>query len=235
MYDAAWGKAIRFKAGMEPGTKAYNDTIYGGNTARSVLATRDAGHANLEMGQNQMNYGAINPYDVIATLWTPCQYSACDPSPYQVGTAYVVDENDGGYWGTKKLDASINVHVEGQYDGWDKRAALMTAMLQMCQERQSWQQKSWEQWEWVSDNSGGHGIIVSSGSQWEGTQVDFFNVNHYTSSGNLQDHMTVWFDIEVGDKGGIGCAAAASAVKDVIGILSGELATIFGALAGMVC
>jgi hypothetical protein len=203
IYDAPWGKAIRFKAGMEPGIAAYNKTIYGDSTARSTLAARaDGGHANLEMGQNQMNYVAINPYDVIATLWTPCQYSSCDPHPYQAGTACVVDENDGGCWGTKKPSANIDIHVDGQYDGWDKQSALMTAILKMCQQNQGWTEKSWEQWQWVSDNSGGHGVIVSSGSQCEGTQVDYYNVNHYTPSGDLQDHMIVWLDLEVGDKSG---------------------------------
>src|SRR5690349_17860892 len=129
---------------MGPGTAAYNETIYGMNAAESTVVARAEGHANFEMGQNKINYGAINPYDVIATLWTPCQYSSCNSNPYKVSTAYVVGESAGGYWGTKRLPANLNVQVWGQYDGWNKRAALMTAMLTMCQQKQSWQEKYWE-------------------------------------------------------------------------------------------
>jgi hypothetical protein len=152
-----------------------------------------------------------------------------------VGTAYVVKETAGGYWGTRKWNADLTLHADGEYDGWAARDALMRALLQMSQGGQRWEYKSWEQWQWVNSNSGGYGIVVSRGGQWEGTQTDWYNVNHYNSNGDLRDHMSLWFTLPTGDRTGVGCGAVASVVKDVVGLLSGPLATIFGALYPIAC
>lgn len=235
LYDAPWGgKGIRFKKGMEPGTKAYNETHYGKRNG-GALIPRDVNHANVEMGTNFINYGAINPYDVIASLWNPCQQYGCNGTPYKVGTAYVVPETAGGYWGTRKWNADLTLHVTGTYNGWAQRDALMKLFLQMAQTGQRWEQKSWEQWQWVSSNTGGYGTVISRGSQWEGIQTDWYIVNHYNVNGDLRDFMSLWFDLPTGERHGVGCDQVASVIKDVVGVLSGPLATIFGALVGIAC
>ena len=73
-YDTPQGLMIRFKSGMEPGTKDY-ETRFPNTTEHRTLIKRDT-QSHVTFGSTSINYGTTNPCDALHhCLYDYCKYS----------------------------------------------------------------------------------------------------------------------------------------------------------------
>ncbi|KAK6338937.1 hypothetical protein TWF696_009738 [Orbilia brochopaga] len=132
--DPKYGKLIRFKKGMEPGTASYNRTLKEwGNRPTKVMARAPVGSVLAVIGENRILYGTVDPRDVMAGLWDACQWGACSTSIRWYNTQSVRDLRQNGYYGTKPDWYSMILHpFNSRYGDWDQRNKMVSAIITMA-------------------------------------------------------------------------------------------------------
>jgi hypothetical protein len=174
-----------------------------------------------QLGPDRINYGAVNPYDVMTKMWDACQEIACNPSPINYGVKLVIN---GGSVEWKNLV----LHADGEYHGWDKRDAFMKVMLQMAQTQQSWNLRKW----YRVDNH-----VEDWGQQWECDMYNYYSAQRWLIDqwGNEAYAGKMSLLVEQGGTWGSSCGYWQDGVQSVISAISGWAGAFFGLMKPFNC
>ncbi len=187
-YQSDHGMRIRFVAGHEPGSAAYeqrfgtkNGTMLvpgaGGDVPTAGTPRRAAGiNTNIDMGDTKILYGTTKPYDGIHNIWDHCGQSSCDKHSFSFGTTSVIDSVIEPY--------TMSITMDAQYDGYAERAIYITGILEAASQGQTSILQGWH------DGKGGQ---AERGTIRVYTQTNYISINRF-SGGALQGFLTVTLD-----------------------------------------
>ncbi|KAK6516008.1 hypothetical protein TWF281_004598 [Arthrobotrys megalospora] len=218
--DERFGKSVRFKKGMEPGTPAYNETI----ARYQHLSARAPPVVGVGVGDNRINYGTTQqPHDVIWVLWDFCKQFNCGNSYIYKSTQRVANTVAAGYWGTETHWYSMIVHAEASYSGYEQRDKMIKSILALSRLGVTSEWVNWKTYQYNGQNS----YVSGSGSIQEFTQSDYYQITLYqgdVGSPMLAD-MKVWIGSDFSQPTRGGCelilsvlGQAASLINPIIGI-----------------
>ncbi|KAF3927834.1 hypothetical protein ABW20_dc0102628 [Dactylellina cionopaga] len=226
--DPRYGTSTRFKKGTEPGTAAYNKTI----GRHKHLGIRAAPFSGVNVGKNRVNYGTENPYDVVRVMWDACQEFGCGNSGIFKNTKRVAPLVANGYWGTEVHWYSMIVYNEGHYSTWDQRNRMINTVLTMVQIKQEWKQVNWQKWQYNGQNA----YSAGSGSLWEGTQSDYFQVDLYQYQGGpMLAQLKVFVGSDYSEPTRGDCNLIFSMLTQILDRVVPVLGTAVGILQGATC
>lgn len=208
VYEGPHGAAIRFKEGMEPGSDHYS-SIFPNTTTMSILQRsfqlqKRNTQTHVSLGKESINYGTMNPCDVVHHLYDTCHEGACDQSAFQVTGTFDL-QCTGRSCGPRSR--TITIYPDGQYNGWDARNNFVDAVVVVASKEQKWTRHDWT----VFTKEG-----EDSGTQWWGEQTNFMSVNRFYN-GALHGFMSVRVEMDGSD-------------ADWCAKLLGPLAAIAGAI-----
>ncbi|KAK6330111.1 hypothetical protein TWF718_003539 [Orbilia javanica] len=213
--DERFGKSIRFKKGMEPGTASYNETI----AKHQHLSARAQQLVGVGVGDNRINYGSSQqPHDVIWVLWDFCKQFNCGNSYIYKNTQRVANTVAAGYWGTEAHWYSMIVHAEASYSGYDQRDKMIKSILALSRLGVTSQWVNWKTYQYNGQNS----YVSGSGSLQEYTQSDYYQITMYQGgigSPMLAD-MKVWIGSDFSQPSRGGCDLILSVLGQVAGLIS---------------
>lgn len=178
--DKFWGKSIRFKPGMGPGSDHYErlKRRNAGVSEAQNLAVRDDGtHSIVTTSDTSINFGSVGASGtggVYHHLYDVCHEGGCESNPYTVSSQYTD--------GTTAYSQDIALTASGQYDGWDQRTVFVEAVVAVAGKNEQCEDKDWA-------HVGGGGCIgcaVEQGSVHMCRQTYFIQVDRWTNDGNYQ-------------------------------------------------
>ncbi|EPS41377.1 hypothetical protein H072_4732 [Dactylellina haptotyla CBS 200.50] len=181
--DPKYGKLIRFVEGMGPGTAAYNKTVKDWSHKPTKVMARAASRSVLAiLGENRINYGTVDPRDVMAGLWDSCQWGACSTSIKWYPTQSVRDHSDSGYYGSKPEWYSMILNpFNSRYGDWDQRNKMVSAIIDMVTQGLIMFKQDWvySRWNPIS----GRYEIEDNGNLWVKVSGDYYSVTMFTEAG----------------------------------------------------
>lgn len=237
-YRTDHGTMIRFIPEHEPGSADFirrfvNRTIDTPPTDQvgisQVTASTFASvvHSNVDIGHDRLNYGDVNPIDIIGVMWGHCDQSACDTGAFTADT-HIVGPIVAGSTGPTLH--TITLTAQGQYDGWDQRAFFVHGILAAAGQGQ---RVSTERYRTIV--RGGHGTHdgdVENGKLPVYEQSNFYSINRFDENGALHGFMSIRVDghMKVG-----GACGPITALGDIIAGLLDPLAGAFLGTVNVFC
>jgi hypothetical protein len=186
---------IRFVAGMEPGSAHHK---------RMVERATNGDHTHVTFGDGNINYGntGASGFGAIHHLYDACHEGSCDQSTMQIDTGIISETNLGWY--------KLNLHPQGQYNGWDERNVFVEAMVAAAGQEEKCEDKSWT-------NGGGYGnwAHYEHGTERQCRQTNFISINRFSREGYLMGFMSVLVELENPSNGW--CAQTAGAMGAIAG------------------
>ncbi|KAF3920001.1 hypothetical protein ABW21_db0201065 [Orbilia brochopaga] len=178
--DPKYGKLIRFKKGMEPGTAHYNKTLKEwGNKPTKVMARAAAGSVLAILGENRIDYGTVDPRDVMAGLWDSCQWGACSTSIRWYNSQSVRDISGSGYYGSRPEWFSMILNpFNSRYGDWDQRNKMVSAIISMVTQGLILIDINWAYSRY--NPISGRYEVEDTGHIWEKYSGDYYSVTMFT-------------------------------------------------------
>ncbi|KAK6345995.1 hypothetical protein TWF730_010330 [Orbilia blumenaviensis] len=226
--DPKHGKIIRFKPGMDPNSTWYHTHLSHQHSKRDTPYT----YSIVNIGENRINYGTENPYNVVWVMWDACQATGCGNSYIYKPTRRVAPVTANGYWGTEEHWYSMIVNSRGSYSTWAQRNDMIQAVLQAVQVGQEWKEVSWKSYQYNGQNS----YVSGSGSIWEGTQSDYFQVTLFSGRGGyMMATLAVTVGSDYSTPARAGCALIASILSQIAGRVSSVLSGAIDVASNLIC
>lgn len=115
--DDFWGKAIRFKEGMGPGTKAHKsvkarNVVKRDITEGDLIYKRDGAHSVATISDKSINFGsagASGTYGLFHKLYDVCHEGGCESNPIYLSSTYASD--------TSEYQQDLALYARGSYNG----------------------------------------------------------------------------------------------------------------------
>lgn len=236
--DDFWGKTIRFKAGMGPGSNHYermkrrNADLNSTSSEFTLLTARDDNlHTIVTTSDTSINFGSVGASGtggVYHHLYDVCNEGGCEPNAYTVSSQYTT--------GSDVYSQDVALTASGQYDGWDQRAVFIEAVVAVAGKNEQCEDKGW-----AHVNGGGCvGCAVESGTVHMCRQTYYIQVDRWTSDSNYQGGIKATTQ-EIENQNG--WCQFLNIVSEAAGILGGvpgsgaiaSGAAFFGAITGSGC
>ncbi|CCX34893.1 Protein of unknown function [Pyronema omphalodes CBS 100304] len=170
---------------------------------RMVERATNGDHTHVTFGDGNINYGNIGAsgFGAIHHLYDACH-----------------EETNFGWH-------KLNLHPQGQYNGWDERNIFVEAMVAAAGQEEKCEDKSWA-------NGGGYGnwAHYEHGTERQCRQTNFISINRFSWEGYLMGFMSVLVELENPSNGW--CAQTAGVMGAIAGAVGAAPSMAVGSALG---
>lgn len=177
--DDFWGKAIRFKEGMGPGTEAHKlmqarNTVKSDSTAKDLVYKRDGAKTIATISDESINFGsagASGTYGLFHKLYDVCHEGGCESNPIFLSSSYASDISE--------YQQDLALRARGNYSGLDQRTVFIEAIKAVAGTNEKCEDKTW----YAVTGGGQIGGAVIDGTVRECRQTYYIQVDRWESDG----------------------------------------------------
>ncbi|KAL1588229.1 hypothetical protein WHR41_02968 [Cladosporium halotolerans] len=234
--DDFWGKAIRFKEGMGPGTEAHKlmkarSAVQRDSTEEDLVYKRDGAHSIATTSDTSINFGstgASGTYGLFHKLYDVCHEGGCESNPIYLSSTYASD--------TSEYQQDLALYARGSYDGWDQRTVFIEAIKAVAGTNEQCEDKTW----YAVTGGGQVGGAVIDGTVRECRQTYYIQVDRWESDGGYGGGISATAQEVQNENGWCQFLNIVSQAASILGAVPGSGyissgADFFGAITGSGC